>query len=76
MSDEFKIDVLRSVKALVKNSPTKWKPIITFLQQTFKCEASQDFKKYAIEIFEFIIHEIPEARETAILALADYIEDC
>ena len=32
MSDEFKIDVLRSVKALVKNSPGKWKPIITFLQ--------------------------------------------
>lgn len=31
MSDEFKIDVLRSVKALVKNSPTKWKPIINFL---------------------------------------------
>ncbi|CAD8045387.1 unnamed protein product [Paramecium sonneborni] len=76
MSDEFKIDVLRSVKALAKNSPNKWKPIIHFLQQTFKCEASQEFKKYSIEIFEFIIHEIPEARETAILALADYIEDC
>ncbi len=29
MSDEFKIDVLRSVRALVTSK--KWKPILTFL---------------------------------------------
>lgn len=63
MSDEFKIDVLRSVKALIKNSPKKWRPIINFLQLTLKQEASVDFKKFAIEIVEGIINDIPEARD-------------
>jgi coatomer protein complex subunit gamma len=31
MSDEFKIDVLRSVRALVRSNPRKWKAIIQFL---------------------------------------------
>lgn len=75
MSDEFKIDVLRSVKALALNSG-KWKPIVAFLQQTFKCDASQDFKRYAVEIIETLIKELPDAREAATLALAEYIEDC
>jgi len=25
---------------------------------------------------ETIIHEVPEARDTAIMAIAEYIEDC
>ena len=74
MSDEFKIDILRSVRALVTSK--KWKPILTFLSSTLKCDASQDFKRYAVDIIESIIQDIPEAKETGIIALADYIEDC
>jgi hypothetical protein len=41
-----------------------------------KCEASQDFKRYAVDIIEAVLNEIPEARDAGIIALADFIEDC
>jgi coatomer protein complex subunit gamma len=31
MSDEFKIDILRSVRALVHQNPKKWKATLAFL---------------------------------------------
>lgn len=76
MSDEFKIDVLRSVRALVRQNIKKWKAILNFLSQTLKCEASQEFKRYSVDVIENIISDIPDAKETGIIALADFIEDC
>ena len=76
MSDEFKIDVLRSVRALVRQNPKKWKAIVNFLSLTLKCDASQEFKKYSVDVIENIVSEIPEAKEPGIIALADFIEDC
>lgn len=63
MSDEFKIDILRSVKNLVKNAPKRNKTVLQFLSNCLKSEGNYDFKKYAVDVIEMIITEIPEAKE-------------
>lgn len=77
MSDEFKQDVLKSVSQLIKTSPAKYKTVLNFLSNCLKkSEGSYNFKKYAIDIFENIISEIPASKELAFSQLAEYIEDC
>lgn len=44
MSDEFKVDILTSVKGLVKQLPKKYKVIMVFLFNCMKNEGNTDFK--------------------------------
>jgi len=59
MSDEFKVDILNSVKGLVKQLPKKYKVIMVFLFNCMKNEGNTDFKMQCIEIVEDIIRQFP-----------------
>ncbi len=64
MSDEFKIDILRSIKSLIKTIPKRSKNFLNFLANCLKSsDGNKDFKKYTIDIIENMINEIPEAKE-------------
>jgi coatomer protein complex subunit gamma len=76
MSDEFKIDILRSIKHIIKTIPKRNKIILSFLSNCLKTEGNYEFKKYAIEIVEMVVNEIAEAKENALNTLSEYIEDC
>lgn len=53
--------------------PSRFKAILSFLSNCLKSEGNYDFKKYAVELLELMIQEIPQAREHATNALAEYI---
>lgn len=55
MSDEFKIDILRSVKNLVRSAPKRSKTVLYFLGNILKSEGNYELKKYAVDIIEMII---------------------
>ncbi len=55
MSDEFKTDILRSVKSLVRMVPKRSKTVLHFLSNCLKSEGNYDFKKYAIDIIEMML---------------------
>ncbi|KAL4445701.1 hypothetical protein ABPG74_006252 [Tetrahymena malaccensis] len=78
MSDEFKIDILNSVKGLVKQIPKKYRIILIFLFNCMKNEGNADFKAQCIDIVEDIIRQFPteDVRESGLQVLSEYIEDC
>lgn len=76
MSDEFKIDILRSIKNLIKTIPSRSKTVLSFLQNCLKSDGNYDFKKYTIDIIEMMINEVAESKDSGLIALAEYIEDC
>lgn len=55
MSDEFKIDILRSIKHLVKEIPKRSKVVLNFLSNCLKSEGTYEFKKNAVDIIEIMI---------------------
>lgn len=63
MSDEFKIDILKSIKSLVKAYPKRAKTVLSFLFNCLKSEGTYEFKKAAIDIVEMIINDISESKE-------------
>ena len=48
MSDEFKIDILRSVKNLVRSAPKRSKTVLYFLGNILKSEGNYELKKYYV----------------------------
>lgn len=76
VSDEFKIDIVQSTKGLIKRSPKKYKSILIFLQNCMRGESKVQFKKNCVEKIEYIINEVPEGKESALISLVEYAEDC
>ena len=55
MSDEFKIDILRSIKNLVKQIPKRSKTVLSFLGNCLKSDGTYEFKKNAVDIIDIMI---------------------
>ena len=48
--DEFKVDIIRSAKLLVKRAPKKYKLLVTFLSNCLKSnDGNFEFKRETIE---------------------------
>lgn len=75
-SDEFKIDILSSVKPLSKKFPSKYNEILHFLSSCLKNRGQQEFKSAVVSCIEELMAKIPKAKEAALLTLVDFIEDC
>jgi len=75
-SEEFKVDILSSVKSLVKKHPRKYRALVNFLSHCLKNEGQYEFKSAAVTCLENVIQEIPDAREVGLFTLAEFIEDC
>jgi coatomer protein complex subunit gamma len=75
-SDEFKVDIVYSVRGLTRKHPKKFKTLINFLCTCLKSEGNFDFKNSIVESIELIIIDVPEAKEVGLFTLVEYIEDC
>lgn len=75
-SEEFKIDIVSSAKALAKKHPKKYKAIVNFYSHCLKNEGQYEFKSACVSCLEYVIQEIPEAKEIGLFTLAEFIEDC
>merc|ERR1719161_335408 len=76
ISDVFKIEVVRAVRALCLQYPTKHKTLMAFLATNLREDGTADFKKDLVEALILIIGQVPQAREVGLLHLCEFIEDC
>eukprot|EP00828_Plagiopyla_frontata_P025127 TRINITY_DN320_c0_g1_i2.p1 TRINITY_DN320_c0_g1~~TRINITY_DN320_c0_g1_i2.p1 ORF type:complete len:620 (+),score=92.92 TRINITY_DN320_c0_g1_i2:335-2194(+) len=77
IADEFKIDIIRAVKILIKKAPQQYEIIAQFLFNCItKIDTNAEFKRYCIESFELISAEIPESRPLVLQNYIEIIEDC
>lgn len=76
ISDEFKIDIIYSIKGLLARAPKKFKSILNFLANCLKSESKIQFKKHCLERIEYVMNEVAESKEAGLTHLVEYIEDC
>mmetsp|Transcript_68371 Transcript_68371/g.164078 ORF Transcript_68371/g.164078 Transcript_68371/m.164078 type:complete len:927 (-) Transcript_68371:75-2855(-) len=76
ISDVFKIEVVRAVKALCLQYPSKYKTLMSFLSSNLREDGTADFKKDLVDALIIIIAQVPAAREVGLLHLCEFIEDC
>merc|ERR1719271_1110172 len=76
ISDVFKIEVVRAVRALCLQYPAKHKTLMAFLSSNLREDGTADFKRDLVEALIAIIGQVPAAREGGLLHLCEFIEDC
>lgn len=76
LSDDFKVDIVSSVKALCVRMPGKANSLLNFVASCLKQDGSFQLKQAMVECMLGIMREVPECQEISLLHLAEFIEDC
>lgn len=76
ISDEFKVIVIDAIRTLSLKFPSKYKSMLTFLNDTLREEGGFTFKNSIVEAIFDIIKFIPESKSIALEMLCEFIEDC
>ncbi|KNC74423.1 hypothetical protein SARC_13027, partial [Sphaeroforma arctica JP610] len=76
ISDEFKVVVVDAIRALCLKFPSKQMLMMGFLSSVLRDEGGFEYKKAIVDTLVDIIGEIPEARESGLSYLCEFIEDC
>ncbi|XP_050436420.1 coatomer subunit gamma-2 isoform X2 [Adelges cooleyi] len=76
ISDEFKIVVVQAIRALCSKFPRKHSVLMNFLSGMLREEGGLEYKASIADTIIAIIEENPEAKETGLAHLCEFIEDC
>ncbi|VDP05440.1 unnamed protein product [Soboliphyme baturini] len=76
ISDEFKIVVIDAIRSLCVRYPRKHGTMMTFLSTMLRDEGGFEYKKALVDTIITIIENNPEAKETGLAHLCEFIEDC
>lgn len=76
ISDEFKIVVVQAIRALALKFPRKHGVLMNFLSSMLRDEGGLDYKASIADTVITIIEDNPEAKETGLAHLCEFIEDC
>ncbi len=76
IADEFKITIVHAIKQLCLKYPSKHGKLLGFLATFLREEGGCEFKKVITSSIIELIRTIPDARETSLFHLCDFIEDC
>lgn len=76
ISDEFKIIVVDAVRSLGLKFPSKHKSMLQFLGNVLREEGGLEYKQLTVDTICDLLAAIPEARDTALSHLCEFIEDC
>jgi len=76
ITDEFKVVVVDAIKSLCLKFPQKYQSLMQFLASVLREEGGFDFKKAIADSIVILIREIPEAKESGLGHLCEFIEDC
>uniref|UniRef100_A0A6U2N3F3 Coatomer subunit gamma n=1 Tax=Leptocylindrus danicus TaxID=163516 RepID=A0A6U2N3F3_9STRA len=76
--DEYKIPIIHSIRTLCTSYPHKHATLISFLANFLRDEGGFEFKHCIVNTIETLMHTIPDVscKETALLHLCEFIEDC
>ena len=76
ISDEFKVVVVNAIKSLCFKFPQKHAILMNFLSLMLREEGGLNYKACITETFIKLIEEYPDAKETGLAHLCEFIEDC
>ncbi|XP_074333279.1 coatomer subunit gamma-like [Apium graveolens] len=76
IADEFKIVVVEAIRSLCLKFPLKYKSLMNFLSNILREEGGFEYKKAIVDSIVIFIREIPDAKESGLLHLCEFIEDC
>ena len=76
LSDEFRVVIIESMKVLNAKFPTKHPLLLEFLFSALREEGGGEFKHAIVETMISIANTNPAAKETVLLHLIEFIEDC
>merc|ERR1712004_953511 len=76
ISDEFKVVVVQAIKALCLKFPRKHVILMNFLSSMLREEGGLEYKTSIADTIITIIEENPDAKESGLAHLCEFIEDC
>lgn len=76
ISDEFKIVVVRAIRRLCTKFPRKHQSLAAFLAGMLRDEGGLEYKAAIADAIIAMVEEIPDAKETGLAHLCEFIEDC
>ncbi|XP_019551575.2 coatomer subunit gamma [Aedes albopictus] len=76
ISDEFKVVVVQAIRALCSKFPRKHGVMMNFLSGMLREEGGLEYKTSIVDTIILIIEENPEAKESGLSHLCEFIEDC
>ena len=76
ISDEFKIVVVKAILELCIKYPAKHRVMVNFLATFLREEGGYEFKRSIVDSMVEMMSAIPETKETSLLHLCEFIEDC
>lgn len=76
IQDEFKIVVVQAIQSLCLKFPHKHRVLMNFLSNILREEGGFEYKKAIVDSILCLIKEIPEAKESGLSHLSEFIEDC
>lgn len=76
IADEFKIVVVEAIRSLCLKFPLKYRSLMNFLSSILREEGGFEYKKAIVDSIVILIRDIPDAKESGLLHLCEFIEDC
>lgn len=76
IADEFKIVVVEAIRSLCLKFPQKYRTLMNFLSNILREEGGFEYKKAIVDSILILIKEIPDAKDSGLSHLCEFIEDC
>eukprot|EP00262_Sarcandra_glabra_P007946 TRINITY_DN21096_c0_g1_i1.p1 TRINITY_DN21096_c0_g1~~TRINITY_DN21096_c0_g1_i1.p1 ORF type:complete len:888 (+),score=178.63 TRINITY_DN21096_c0_g1_i1:53-2716(+) len=76
IADEFKIVVVEAIRSLCLKFPLKYRSLMNFLSNILREEGGFEYKKAIVDSIVILIRDIPDAKESGLFHLCEFIEDC
>lgn len=76
ISDEFKTVVIDAIKSLCFKFPRKHSVMMSFLSGALREDGGYEYKRAIVNTIISIIEENPDAKESGLSHLCEFIEDC
>ncbi|GER50371.1 coatomer subunit gamma [Striga asiatica] len=76
IADEFKIVVVDAIRSLCLKFPLKYRSLMNFLSSILREEGGFEYKKAIVDSIVILIRDIPDAKESGLMHLCEFIEDC
>ncbi|MCO5593640.1 hypothetical protein L7F22_047655 [Adiantum nelumboides] len=76
IADEFKIVVVEAIRSLCLKFPQKYRTLMNFLSNILREEGGFEYKKAIVDSILILIREIPDAKDSGLSHLCEFIEDC
>ena len=74
IGDDFKIVVVEAIRSLCLKFPQKYRALMNFLSNVLREDGGFEYKKAIVDSILILIREIPDAKESGLGHLCEFIE--